>query len=386
VTARSTLRPTTKVALWAVLLASSATAAAQVTPPEPEAAALAGAPGKSVAQGPVTELATKPAGGQAQSEGAERAKNGVVILESSGKPVALGTVLAGDGRIVSALSPLGHGNDVSARFADGSVTKVRVGQSDRGWDLALLVPQGKRWKTGLKASRNDATRVAGGLHAFSVSGKNQLAAAPVDVSGPRKLIGGDDRRLDGALELDGKSSAPELGSPIVDDGGDVVAIVARACAPGQKACKLAPYAAPVSAIKTFLKHGVTRPAITPKGPSLGIVGVADDAGPVKGVRVTRVERGSPAAAAGVRGGVHGDWVVAVDGTPVTTPEALEASVKWRRPGSSVDLLVFRAGKYRQLSLTLGAPAAGKAGPPIGKPPNVRPKLGPRPPDPRRRGF
>lgn len=335
----------------------------------------------------MTELATKPASEQAKAEGAERAKNGVVILESSGKPIALGSVLAGDGRILSALSPLGHGNDVSARFADGSLMKVRVAQSDRGWDLALLVPQGKRWKTGLRASRSDATRVAGGLHAFSVSGKNQLAAAPVSVAGPRNLIGGDDHRLDRALELGAKSSTPEVGSPIVDDRGDVVAIVARACAPAQKGpCKLAPYAAPVSAIKSFLAHRATRPAVPAKGPSLGIVGVADDAGPVKGVRVTRVERGSPAAAAGVRGGVHGDWVVAVDGAPVTTPEALEASVKWRRPGSGVDLLLFRAGKYRQLSLTLGSPPAGKPGPAIGKPPNVRPQRGPRPPDPRRRGF
>ena len=73
-------------------------------------------------------------------------------LERGGKVLALGSVLNGDGRILTALSPLTHGNNIDARYADGSVTQVRIGHSDRAWDLALLVPKNARWRKGLRAS------------------------------------------------------------------------------------------------------------------------------------------------------------------------------------------------------------------------------------------
>jgi serine protease Do len=87
----------------------------------------------------------------------DRARQAVVLLERQGKPLALGTVLKGDGRILTALSSLGHGNDVDARFADGSVSHVRVGHSDRAWDLSLLIPQNGRWRRGLRASLRSLT-------------------------------------------------------------------------------------------------------------------------------------------------------------------------------------------------------------------------------------
>src|SRR5258708_1591839 len=55
-----------------------------------------------------------------------RAAKGVVVISRAGIPVGLGGVLAGDGRIVTALSPLGSGNDLEARFADGTSTKGKL--------------------------------------------------------------------------------------------------------------------------------------------------------------------------------------------------------------------------------------------------------------------
>src|SRR4051812_43498665 len=48
----------------------------------------------------------------------EKARQGVVVVERQGKPLALGMVLDGDGRILTALSPLANGNFLSARYAD----------------------------------------------------------------------------------------------------------------------------------------------------------------------------------------------------------------------------------------------------------------------------
>lgn len=303
----------------------------------------------------------------------DKARKGVVVLERAGKAIGVGSVLAGDGRILTALSPLGHGNNVDARFADGSVARVKVGHTDRAWDLALLVPQNGRWTNGLRASRGSAAQAGSKLSAFSIVGNKDVAAARTIVKGERTLLGGDNELLKDALEVTSRFKSTDIGSPVVDEKGDVIAVIGRACAPVEdQPCAQVPYGVPVSAIKAFLR---TAPAkAVPPAPWLGIQGAAEDAGPVKGVRVLSVHPRSPAAAAGLRGGrdkTAADMVVAVDGAPVVTPEALADAVNQRAIGDSIQLLLFGGGKYRQATLTLrAAPEKAKAqASPTPKPPS-----------------
>ncbi|HMJ13717.1 MAG TPA: serine protease, partial [Polyangiaceae bacterium] len=124
-----------------------------------------------------------------------RAREGLVLLERAGKVLGAGSVLAGDGRILTALSTLGHGNNIDARFADGSVSQVKMGHTDRAWDLALLVPQNARWKKGLRASRTDPAKAGTNLRAFSLVGNKEFAAARTLVKGKTTLVGGDSELL-----------------------------------------------------------------------------------------------------------------------------------------------------------------------------------------------
>ncbi len=64
------------------------------------------------------------------------------MLERNGRSIAIGTLLNGDGRIVTALSPLTHGNQIIARYPEGQRIPVKLTYSDRAWDLALLTPEG----------------------------------------------------------------------------------------------------------------------------------------------------------------------------------------------------------------------------------------------------
>ncbi len=293
----------------------------------------------------------------------ERARQGVVLLERKGKALGLGSVLQGDGRILTALSPLGHGNDVDARFADGSVMRVQVGHSDRAWDLALLVPQNGRWTRGLRASRRSAQAAGASLSSFSVVSKKQLAPSRTIVKGRRTLIGGDSELLRDGLELASRMRSTDIGSPVVDGNGDVVAVVARACEPVAKApCSMVPFGVPVSAVKAFLR---TVPAnAVPPAPWLGIQGAEADTGAVRGVRVLSVHPRSPAAAAGLRGHsdpAKADLVVAVDGSPVTSPEELAAAINRRAVGDTVQVLLFGEGRFRQVTLELRAAPGAKGG-------------------------
>jgi len=327
----------------------------------------------------------------------QKAREGIVLLERAGKVIGVGSVLSGDGRILTALSSLGHGNNIDARFADGSVSQVKMGHSDRVWDLALLVPQNARWKKGLKASRVSAIKAGSQLRTFSTVGAKEVAPARTIIKGRTTLVGGDSELLQDALELASRFKTTDVGSPIVDDNGDVVGLIARACAPvPNQPCSQVPYGVPVSAVKAFLR---TVPAsAVPPAPWLGIQGVADDVGPVRGVRVIGVHPKSPAAAAGLRGGADkaaADVVFAVDGTPVGTPEALAEAINQHAVGDSVQLLLFGGGKFRQVSLALRSapdPARSKvkqvapAAPAVAPAPKPVPKPRRPPPAPATPGY
>ncbi len=232
------------------------------------------------------------------------ARQGVVVLERGGKVLALGSVLNGDGRILTALSPLTHGNNIDARYADGSVTQVRLGHSDRAWDLALLVPKNARWRKGFRASTQPPLEAGSAVRAFSLVSEKSVALARTIVKGQGTLLGGDSELLQDAIELASRFKPTELGTPILDDKGQVVAVVAKACAPGAgDNCTQVPYGVPVSAVRAFLR---TAPAgAVPPAPWLGIQGVSEDNSGVRGVRIVSIHPQSPAAAAGLRVGGFG---------------------------------------------------------------------------------
>lgn len=281
-------------------------------------------------------------------------------LERAGVLLGLGSVLAGDGRVLTALSPLGDGNHIDGRFADGRVVPLRVGYTDRAWDLALLAPQGAPPASkGLRPSRQEALQ-HDELASYTLVGQ-RLVKARVTVQGARTLLGADSALLPGALVLNGRFRDVDLGAPIIDPQGDVVAVIAKACVPDKPPpCTRTAYGAPVSAIKAFLKQVPRQSA----APWIGVSGVAAKDGPVTGVRVQQVDPRGPAAAAGVRGattsgGAGGaestaDLIVAVNERAVTTPEALERELGALSVGDDAELLVYRAGKFRQVTVTLRA--------------------------------
>lgn len=268
-------------------------------------------------------------------------------LERGGKPIGVGTLLSGDGRILTALSPLTHGNQIDAHYPEGQVVHVKISYSDRAWDLALLTPEGDARHAGLKAS-HDPTPVAGSkVHALGFV-NNKLGATDLTIKAKSTLRGGDSAELIDALELPFALKPIDIGAPLIDDKGDVVAVVARACSPSDKlGCTLVPYAAPISAIRNFLRSVPMR-----RGPWLGVDVVPFDAGIAHGVRVTAIAPESPASNAGVHAGPPGvgDVVLAVDGAPVSTAQAFSDALEGHVPGMPVRLLLLSDGRYREVGL------------------------------------
>ncbi|MBX3197794.1 MAG: PDZ domain-containing protein [Labilithrix sp.] len=296
----------------------------------------------------------------------EQLRRGVVQIEQGGRPMAVGTVLSRDGRVLTSLSALGAVENPEIRYADNTVVKAKIGHKDKAWDLALLVPQSGKWLDGLMPT--DADPSGADIKAF-LPKAGKLAAAGIHLKGRTDARTKEGDPLSSALDLDLKGIPGIPGAPLLDPNGKVVGVLVRACKATAAAAKpekgkdsgkapappCAPITvgAPVTALRGFLMK--TPEAAVQPAPWLGLGGAPTESGNVKGVRVVGVAPGSPAEKAGLSAAADNpDTIVAVDGQPVETPEQLAEVIAKRAIGQSVKLLVFSQGKFREAAATLRA--------------------------------
>jgi serine protease Do len=296
----------------------------------------------------------------------EHVRRGVVAIEKNGVPLAIGTVLGGDGRILTALSGLGGAEGAEVRYADGTTVHATVGHADKDADLALLIPQRGKWTDGLTASEADPAEAS--LHAMLPARGAHVGPAEAALRGRIDAHARDGMPLPQMLDVDLKGPAI-AGAPLLDEAGSVVGVLVRACkgalpaptdSPWTAWAHAAPPAAkatctpvvlgePVTAIRTFLSQTPTS-AVAP-APWLGIRGEAAE-GATRGVRLTAVAPQSPAEGAGLK--PDADVIVAVDGQPIDGPERLAEAIGHHAPGDTVKLLVFGDAKFREVAVALRA--------------------------------
>ena len=323
-----------------------------------------GDPAQEPGQGPGSAAPAPAATHVDASEGVdvrklyEHLRRGIVAVERNGMPVAIGTVLGGDGRILTSLSALGGADSVVVRYADGTAVHAKVGGSDTGLDLALLSPKVAKGADGLNASEADPTGTL--LRAMlPAAGKGGFGPAVAGVKGFAEAHARDGQALLDLLDVDLKG-APIAGAPLLDANGGVVAVLVRACkgaatddpaaaaGPGANACVPVVLGAPVAALRSFLSRAPAAPA--GPAPWLGIRGEPITSGSVRGVRVTAVAPSSPAEKAGLKPST--DVIVAVDGKPIETPEGLAEVIGKHAPGDSVKILVFGGDTFRESAVAL----------------------------------
>lgn len=290
-------------------------------------------------------------------------RRGVVQVEQQGRPMAVGTVLSKDGRVLTALSALGGVETPEIRYADGTVVKTKIGHKDKAWDLALLIPQSGKWLDGLMPTDADPTGLT--LQAF-LPKAGKLGPSAVGLKGKVEAHAKEGEALPNVLDFDLKGLPSIPGAPVINPDGRVIGILAKACkdaAPAAPetsdpkakapACTPVTIGVPVTALRGFLMKTPAN-AVAP-APWLGLGGQSAENGTVKGVRVMGVAPGSPAEKAGLKAtGENPDIIVAVEGQPIETPEQLAESIAKRSIGQTVKLLVFSQGKFREVPVTLRA--------------------------------
>jgi S1-C subfamily serine protease len=184
----------------------------------------------------------------------------------------------------------------------------------------------------------------------------------------RTINAQDGRAIENLIQTDTAINPGNSGGPLIDSAGRVIGMNTAILSSTGSSAGIG-FAVPVDTINRVVPRLIAYGRYV--RPTLGIL--SDDSlsarllegSEVTGVLVLKVQRGSPAARAGLRGAsvdANGDWVggdviLAVDGVAVGSVTALIEELDRHAVGDSVRLTVYRSGEVITLEAVLGAAAS-----------------------------
>ncbi|MCV7415500.1 S1C family serine protease [Mycolicibacterium litorale] len=269
--------------------------------------------------------------------------------------VGSGVVLRPD-VIVTNAHVVGTARDVDLEFADGEQARGVVLATDVPTDLAVV----RSLRTGLPVPEYRTELPRPGQWAVAIGSplgfQNSVTAGVI--SGLHRDIPGSAAQSQSLVDLiqtDAPISPGNSGGALLDAEGRVVGINEAYIPPAAGAVSLGfaiPSATALDVADQLLKNGrAAHPylgvSITQLTPSVRRgLGVAVE----QGALVTGVDRGSPAATAGVR---PGDVITELDGNAVRSVEDLLSALRRSRPGAQVPMSVQRGRAQQQVTVTIG---------------------------------
>jgi S1-C subfamily serine protease len=280
-------------------------------------------------------------------------------LAEGGKPgggtgptgIGSGVVIAGDGLVLTNSHVVGGAHRVRLSFPDGNHAEARVLGDDPDTDLALLrteLPAGTP-----SAVLGDSARLKRGQVVVAIGNplgfESTVTAGVVSALG-RSLRSVGGRLIDDVIQTDAALNPGNSGGPLVSSAGEVVGINTAMINGAQGICFAVASNTAVFAVTEFIAHGRVRRAhigiAAETVPLPRRLALATGAG-ARAIRVSEVEPGGPAAAAGV---LAGDLVLSVDGVAVEGADALIRLLNAERIGRATTLALLRGGVVEHRTL------------------------------------
>ncbi len=283
-----------------------------------------------------------------------RASPGVVGLERR-RGQGSGVALSSDGYVLTNAHVAGRGGPLAVRLAGGEQARGEVVGSDERTDLAVVRTEARGLAT-LPLAEDRSLRVGELVLAIgNPLGFERSVSVGVVSALYRALPTPRGGLLDGLVQTDAAVTPGNSGGPLLDAEGRVVGVTTAMIpfASGMGFAVPARTASWVAAV--LMQHGeVRRPflGIAVRGEELAPA-LAREVGHPRGVRVLRVEAGTPAERAAL---AEGDLLLFANGSPLDTLDDLQRVLVLSAP-PEVELEILRGGERRRLSIRPAARAA-----------------------------
>ena len=281
-----------------------------------------------------------------------------------------GFIVNADGTILTNNHVVRGSSQLTVKLSDLKSYKAKVLGTDARNDLALIkIDAGRKLPT-LRLGDSDALVV--GQKVLAIGNPFGLFEGTLTTgivsSLNRSIQTEEDHKLEGMIQTDPAITPGNSGGPLLDSHGSVIGINTAIYGQGNIGIG---FAMPVNRAKEVLDEFQARGHIS--RPTLGIttVWVSGDLAealdlPTKGgLLIQRIERGSPAEEAGLRGprqvvvvgnyqlGVGGDLIMEVEGQPVEGNDSLVRVMNRKHGGDVLSLTVYRGGRKEKVQVRLG---------------------------------
>ncbi len=263
-----------------------------------------------------------------------------------------GFIISEDGFLVTNNHVIKGASEVSVKFSDGRELDAKVIGTDPKTDLALLKIDSNEKFTPIKFAA-DKPRVGDWVVAvgnpFGLGGT--VTTGIISASG-RDIGAGP---YDDFLQIDAPINRGNSGGPAFNLKGEVIGVNTAIFSPSGGSVGIG-FAIPASTAEAIIADLKDDGNVTRGWLGVQIQNVSEDIASSigldkpTGTLVAAVTDGSPAEKSGLR---TGDTILKVNGADIKGPKELSRAVARIKPGTSVDMTVFRDGKQRDIKVSIG---------------------------------
>jgi serine protease Do len=264
-----------------------------------------------------------------------------------------GFVIDPSGLVVTANHVVGNATRVVVALQNGQEYQARVVGTDELTDLALLRVEARAALPAVPWGTSGTMRVG----QWVLAAGNPFGLGGTVTSGIVSARGRDIGAgpFDDFLQTDAPINPGNSGGPLFNTSGEVIGINTAIYSPSGASAGIG-FAVPSDLARPVIEQLRTNGRV-----ERGWLGVAVQdipaeeparrgSPPPRGVLVAGVERGSPAARAGLR---QGDLVTAINGERVETSRALVRNIAAVPPGQTVRLSILRENRPTELPVQVG---------------------------------
>ncbi|WP_234085433.1 DegQ family serine endoprotease [Azonexus sp. R2A61] len=273
--------------------------------------------------------------------------------ETPTRGLGSGFIVSPDGTVLTNAHVVADAEEVIVKLNDKREYKAKIVGLDKASDVAVLKIDGKNLPTVRIGDSKNAQVGDWVLAIGSPFGFESSASAGIISAKSRSLPDGSYVPF---LQTDVAVNPGNSGGPLFNMNGEVIGINSQIYS------RSGGYQGLSFAIPIEVAMNVERQIVTHGKVERGRLGVtiqeinqalADSFGLSKpsGALVSSVEKGGPAARAGLEAG---DVILGIDGQPVQAAGELPAVVAGKRPGESVRLQVWRGKSTRDIDIKVGA--------------------------------